>query len=751
MLFFIPITLILCGLFGTVYYTKESSLRVIIETTEEVHHIQLQFRTISESFNDIIGDLLFLAEQYQLKVLLNEKDPKAKGNLAEDYLIFLRRSEVYDQIRFINTEGMEVVRINYNDGNFHITPQDKLQNKQHRYYFQETFALNKGHVFISPLDLNIENGKVEKPYKPMIRFATPVFDRKGNKRGIIVLNFLGKTLLDSLRKAAKLALGEVSLVNPKSYWLLAPLPEDEWGFMIEGRENRTFANRYPEAWKTIKNQMSGQFYLEDGFFTFATIYPFSEIKKIGGLLSKTFQPGGKEYNEYYWKTISRIPSELFNRQQREIWIEYLNYLLASLFIFAAIIWFLVKQYTFRREAEKTAFQNASNYQSLFENMFEGYAYCRIINGSDDELPNFNFLEVNEVFVKMISKTRDEILGSKGAELFPELRRNNPEFFELCNNVAQKGTKEKNAFLFPSLDKWLNISVYSPKRGYFISVFEDITARKKSEKALEEQQEHLEQLVKERTKDLNIAHDRLKEAYKEQQKLNELKDEFLATTSHELRTPLASILGYSETMDECATDEKERKRFVKNIIEETERLGLTIQNMLDVSHISSGTLAFYFEEAELDKILKNSLHAVQQHLSVKKDLKALLPETGVRFFCDKARMMQMIINLLDNAIKHSPARGGSINVNVERQADHFVLAIENEGPKIPDDQLQMIFQKFHRVKETNLPINGTGLGLTIAKGIVEAHQGKIWAENTPKGVAFYVSIPFSQPSPQAKND
>ena len=90
---------------------------------------------------------------------------------------------------------MEIIRVNYNQGIPAVVPQDKLQNKKHRYYFKDVFKLNKGEIFISPLDLNIENKQVERPLKPMIRVGTPIFDAAGNKRGIILLNYLSARLL----------------------------------------------------------------------------------------------------------------------------------------------------------------------------------------------------------------------------------------------------------------------------------------------------------------------------------------------------------------------------------------------------------------------------------------------------------------------------------------------------------------------------------------------------------------------------
>ncbi len=108
--------------------------------------------------------------------------------MAEEYLRFCKAKGLYDQIRFIDDTGMEVVRASLNNGNPLKIPDGRLQSKADRYYFKDTISLDDGEVFVSPLDLNIEHGIIEQPLKPTIRFGTPVFDDSRQKRGIVVLN-----------------------------------------------------------------------------------------------------------------------------------------------------------------------------------------------------------------------------------------------------------------------------------------------------------------------------------------------------------------------------------------------------------------------------------------------------------------------------------------------------------------------------------------------------------------------------------
>ena len=114
---------------------------------------------------------------------------------------------------------MEIIRVNYNNGVPYVVPDSKLQFKGQRYYFHDTFELEKGEVFFSPMDLNIENGAIEIPDKPMIRIGIPVFNDEGTKKGIIVLNYFGQNIIDIISKINVETDISFSFLNADSYWL----------------------------------------------------------------------------------------------------------------------------------------------------------------------------------------------------------------------------------------------------------------------------------------------------------------------------------------------------------------------------------------------------------------------------------------------------------------------------------------------------------------------------------------------------
>jgi len=241
----------------------------------------------------------------------------AQGTMKDGEAFCLELSEqrrLYDQVRILDLNGSEVVRINFNNGHPAPVPADDLQSKKGRYYFEDALSLARGQVFVSPLDLNIERGEIEQPLKPMIRFGTPVFDSAGKKRGIALLNYLA---IHDLRSLAKMhestEISHPELVNSDGYWMVGEQPEEEWGFMIPERSEITFGRKHPQIWQRIQSGESGQFEATAGLFTFTTIYPLNAglISSTGSGLAEGHSDRKLSDSEYSWKLIAHIPQEAY--------------------------------------------------------------------------------------------------------------------------------------------------------------------------------------------------------------------------------------------------------------------------------------------------------------------------------------------------------------------------------------------------------------------------------------------------------
>lgn len=229
----------------------------------------------------------------------------------------------------------------------------------------------------------------------------------------------------------------------------------------------------------------------------------------------------------------------------------------------------------------------------------------------------------------------------------------------------------------------------------------------------------------------------------EKEIDQMKDQLLSTVSHELRTPLAAIKGFTTTLlrEDVRWDEATQRDFLKIIEEETDRLGELIDNLLDMSKIDAGVLRVEKEPTQLRNVVRESIDRARRRSEAHwfvVDLPSELP----RVWADPRRIRQVLNNLLENAIKYSPG-GGQITVTAEVEGDHVTVSVADSGQGIPREYLDRIFQRFFQVDAANTrKTGGSGLGLSISKGIVEAHGGSIWAESeSGKGSVFRFTLPL----------
>ncbi len=357
---------ILAGAIGMLYNLESREYLERLEIEETVN-INLEREMILTRLGAVVSDLRFLSRQNELRYLVdgNTDDELVRALVADEYLAFSRTKRIYDQIRFIDASGMEVVRVNFNGGSPAAAAPRDLQRKAGRYYFKDTLRLGREEVFMSPFDLNIEQGKIEVPFKPMIRFGIPIFDRGNTKQGIVVLNYLGEELLEAIRASASRGKGRAMLVNSDGYWLCSPDPEAEWGFMIPDREDRTFTARYPEAWQAISAADRCQVYTPAGLFTAATIYPLAEGSVSSSGAADARSPSGRrlEHDAYYWKIISHVPKAGVDSGTRGLMMK-LSLLAVALFLLASVPSWLIAQAIVRRRLHQVALYRSAHFDRL---------------------------------------------------------------------------------------------------------------------------------------------------------------------------------------------------------------------------------------------------------------------------------------------------------------------------------------------------------------------------------------------------
>lgn len=222
----------------------------------------------------------------------------------------------------------------------------------------------------------------------------------------------------------------------------------------------------------------------------------------------------------------------------------------------------------------------------------------------------------------------------------------------------------------------------------------------------------------------------------------LRAALLSSVSHDLRTPLTSIKAAASSLlqeDICWSDE-ERRSFTQTIEHEADRLNRLVENLLDLSRIEGGALTLEKEWYPIDELLHDVLGRMEPLLhgrEVKLDLPADLPPVEL----DYLMIDQVLTNLLENAQRYTP-QGSPIEIAVHSGATGLLLSVADHGPGIPQGDLERIFDKFYRVMGVSRKGGGTGVGLAVCRGFVEAHAGRIWAENRRSGGAvFHLTLPL----------
>jgi len=226
----------------------------------------------------------------------------------------------------------------------------------------------------------------------------------------------------------------------------------------------------------------------------------------------------------------------------------------------------------------------------------------------------------------------------------------------------------------------------------------------------------------------------------------LRSSLLSSVSHDLRTPLSSIKASASSLlqEDVQWDEETRRSFATTIEHQADRLNRLVGNLLDMSRIEGGALKPEKEWYPLDELLQDVLNHMQGMLQGRK-VQLSLPGNLPPIELDYLQIDQVLTNVLENAVRYTPAKS-PIEISACVTNGQIEVSIADHGPGIPPYELNRIFDKFYRVSGTlrkNTSIMGTGLGLAVCRGLIEAHGGHIWAENRPEGgVIFRFTLPMS---------
>lgn len=281
-------------------------------------------------------------------------------------------------------------------------------------------------------------------------------------------------------------------------------------------------------------------------------------------------------------------------------------------------------------------------------------------------------------------------------------------------------------------------------GVLADSFNEMSLRlQKSRDEFDTLNQELEKRVTESTSELFSRYSELQNSLHELRDLNAAKDDFISLVSHELRTPLSSIQLFSETLlHGLSKEEKKRADILSTIIRNCRRLSRLINEVLDLSRMEAGRIQLRMREFDLVELTAATLDSLapnfeERQLACEREF----PAGGLSLSSDPDKVTQIITNVVGNAVKFSPA-GSRVVVGIESQDGAVLVRVRDQGPGIAEEDIPRVFDKFHQLENINLTVEGSGLGMSISKKLVETLDGSIWIESqVGMGACVFIRLPL----------
>ncbi|WP_440053477.1 ATP-binding protein [Pseudoalteromonas sp. T1lg65] len=628
--------------------------------------------------------------------------------LARIFQSFIFNMDSIVQLRMITADGQELVRVDRKNGKVFSVPKAKLQNKSDRAYVSETLKLSEFSAYISKVELNIENGKIEQPINPVLRVAIPVYSAENELFAILVVNASAKPLFSTLEQRTF----KHYLLDAEGFYVYGA--SSKYQFTQELGSPMTIASEYQQQPMQINNGiwLLGKQAQPNQLALIKQFNPSRAYTGIMQLLSKV------DINSYY--------AELSERRRATYMLGGLITIVMLAVIIAVLVFYRTKQ----RDAED---------RLVFES---------IIKSSKEPIVSFDLsLEVktfNQASIAFFPSLLDANNRAYQCQSLPmvKLKQALGELLtkgKLERFNWQEETQVNNERVVMRLDVDPIIDSNGDPIG--ITLFgSDITEQNAAEELIKRANTELEQKVAERTRALQAEKQKAEQA-------SQLKSDFISTVSHEMRTPLNGILGTLNLLHrEPQTDKA--LNYIEMAETSSTTLAALINDLLDLSKIEAGKLEIDSEPFHPISLIEHVLYSISfkafdKQLEVSTDLSAV---DFTRLQGDAGRIKQIIFNLVNNAIKFTNNGGVYVSARTRVVAEQvlFEVSVTDTGIGIDKANQHKLFDSF---TQENVAISsefgGTGLGLAICKKLCELMGGQISFESEKgKGSTFNFSLPFS---------
>ncbi len=702
-------------------------------------------RIIGDHLRRALQDFNYLAHGEQLLDFVAGGGLEAKVSLQREFKLFIdSHLDTYHQLRYIDRRGMEVVRINGGDEEAVVVPSHRLRDKSDRYYFKQSRTFVPHEIHLSTFDLNVEGDMVEFPYKPVIRLITRVPGGQDAESGILVLNYLGKPLLERLGKLAQGEGMHFWFLNEEGYWLMSDRPEDEWGFMFDDRRERRLPRLDPDLWQAVSGNPETvplEVQHQDGLLSVHHLLP-DQILANG-------EPGTSTASGPRWSLVAWMPGDRFDaRTANSRRVFAIAWILATLVILvlSLLVASLVNAQlrASRAETMRVRKEQEDQCRSLLEAAPDGIA----ISDKDGRI-----VEVNHQLEVLFGYGRSEIIGQPLELLVPDRVRQRHSTYRRdyladpaprpMNSTVEVSGRRKDGSEFPVA---VSLNTLTSSSGTLvIGSVRDVSESRAAQHALQDAVSRAEAANREYIR----LNGELEESRNTAERLSRIKSEFLGNMSHEIRTPMNAVLGLSYMLKQQQLPEP-AAGLVDRIHSSGEALLGILNSILDFSKIEAGRLEIERSPFYLGDVMDHLAIAMAGVVDGK-DLELSIsppPPECCYLVGDSLRLRQVLINLASNAIKFTET--GVVSVDVEvvdrtRDATTLCFRVRDTGIGMDAETLSRVATPFTQADaSTGRRFGGTGLGLSISRRLVELLGGVMEIDSTPgKGSVFSFALTFDR--------